>query len=163
VTGRDSAQPVDQRAVTVWLAELADRYRRELSGVAEVSVRFIDELGATATTLVPERAGAVGVNWVDFGSDGDLQVQVESEGGGGIFEDLARDLEGVGDVEAIADAVVEGRVRELLGAGRSRVEVIESDGSVTAETAHSLWRGLLPVPGWRRSARIINYLPYRRA
>ncbi len=162
MTRRDSAQPEQQATVTVRLAELADRYRRELAGVAGVSVRFIDELGATATTLVPERAGAVGVNWVDFGDGGDLQVQVESEGGGGIFEDLPRDLEGLGEVEAVADAVVDGRVRELLGAGRSCVEVTEADGSVTAETAHSLWRGLLPAPGWRRRARVIDYLPYRR-
>lgn len=142
------------------MAELADRYQRDLAGAAEVVVDFVEEIGGTTVDLVPERAGSVRVSWTDFGDDGDVQVQVEGEGGA-VFEGLPRDLAGAGIVEAIVDAVVDGRVRELVGAGRSRVEVTEADGSVTHVTTGLGWRGLLPAPGWRHTARVIDYVPYR--
>ena len=87
-------------------------------------------------------------------------MQVEGEGGA-VFEGLPRDLGGVDLVEAIVDAVVDGRVRELVGAGRSRVEVTMADGVVTHVTTYSGWHGLLPAPGWRRTARVVDHFPYR--
>ena len=157
---RDRSSAAEQQAVTARLAELAARYRRELAGVAAVVEESAEELGGMTVDVVPDRAGSVRMNWIDFGDAGDVQVQVEGEGGA-VFEGLPRDLAGVDIVEAIVDAVVDGRVKELVGAGRSRVEVTLAGGVVTHVTTYSGWHWLLPAPGWRRTARVVDYLPYR--
>lgn len=58
------------------------------------------------------------------------------------------------------ESVVAGRVRELVFPGRSRVEVTLADGSVVVETAVDL---PVPLPGWRRWARVVEHEPYDAA
>ena len=152
--GGDTGDEVGRR-----LTALRDRCRGELAGVADVVQD--DSHGFPSVSVTPHRAGAVAVNWWDWGPGSRMQVQVESAGGGGVFELLDRDAEAVEFVVAVVEAVIAGRVVEFRGPGRSRVEVTGADGDVTVETALNGWAWLMPRPGWRARAERIRYLPYR--
>lgn len=63
------------------------------------------------------------------------------------------------------DAAVEGRVRALHGPSRGIIEVRRASGGRPIVSHHygSGLRNLIPRPGWKRRATIINYEPYRRS
>lgn len=105
--------------------------------------------------VVPARAGACDVCWFDFGS-GDIILEV---GGGGRWE-LSRTVEHAAFVEEIVDAVVAGRVVEVFAASRSSVTVTLSDGTVGRTTVNEGPIGCLPLPGWTRWGRRLQYMPY---
>ena len=66
------------------------------------------------------------------------------------------------DVNFLTDvvrSVIAGRISEVLGPNRSRVEVTLSDGTTAVETGYS---SLLLNPGWRRRGQKVQYAPYAR-
>lgn len=72
--------------------------------------------------------------------------------------ELPRNLDAVKRIEDTVDAVVAGRVVQLFRWGRSSTVVTFSDGQSETST---WYRGLpIPLPGWRRFARRVNYLPW---
>jgi hypothetical protein len=86
-------------------------------------------------------------------------LQVEAGHWGGQWE-LDRDEAAVDFMEDLVRSVVAGRVVEVFGPGRSRVEVTLSDGSRAVETGGDGLRGLLPSPGWKSRGHRIRYAPY---
>ena len=61
------------------------------------------------------------------------------------------------------DAAVEGRVRALHGPSRGIIEVHPAGGGrpVVSHYYGSGLRSLLPRPGWKRRATVVEYEPYR--
>lgn len=60
------------------------------------------------------------------------------------------------------DAAVEGRVRAFHGPSRGIVEVLPSGGGPATRSHYgSGLRSLIPRPGWKRRAKVIEYDPYR--
>jgi hypothetical protein len=125
----------------------------ELAGAAEVTIAEIGP--GFSVDVMPRRAGARSVSWVDFG--GEIVVQVGEFGGrweiGGDDEDLAF-------LEDIVRSVIAGRVSEVFAVARSRVVVTLADGSREAETGYDGLAGCLPLPLWPRWSRTVQYLPY---
>ena len=85
--------------------------------------------------------------------------QLEAGNEGGRWE-VERSSEQLAFLEELARSVVAGRVVETLGPGRSRVEVTLADGTTEIETGYSAPRGCLPVPGWVRRGRRVEYTPW---
>jgi hypothetical protein len=129
--------------------------------------RLAVELADTATVTTDEIASGVSVSvmarnpkalsfgWTDF------QDEIIFGAGefGGRWE-LDGSVECVALVESLARAVIAGRVRETLALGRSRVEVLLSDGTVKRETGWMAPQGCLPLPFWPRWARTVQYEPF---
>ncbi len=92
---------------------------------------------------------------MDFGES----LQIEAGHVGGRWE-LDRTMEDVDFIEQVVRAVAAGRVVEVFGPGRSRVEVTFPDGTQAVETGGVSPRGCLPSPGWVRRGRRVNYAPY---
>jgi hypothetical protein len=113
------------------LATLADDLEQQLGESA--TVQRADprrgDIRPGQTTIMPRRADALSVTWLDFGND----MQVEAGHHGGRWE-LSRDAAAVGFIEHVVRSVVAGRVVEVFGPRRSRVEVTFEDGTVVAGT-----------------------------
>lgn len=65
-----------------------------------------------------------------------------------------------GDVAFLVDlvhSVMAGRIRETVGPRRSMVEVTLADGSTVRETGYA---SLVPRPGWKRRATVVQYEAY---
>jgi hypothetical protein len=92
---------------------------------------------------------------MDFGES----LQIEAGHVGGRWE-LDRTMEDVDFIEQVVRAVAAGRVVEVFGPGRSRVEVTFPDGTQAVETGGVSPRGCRPSPGWVRRGRRVNYAPY---
>ena len=132
------------------IAELID----ELGTRASVSV-LEESQGPRQVELVPRTGSALSVGWIELGSE----VILEAGHHGGRWE-LARELEDMDFLEDVVRSVVDGRVAEVFAFGRSRVEVTFRDGEVVAETGYEAPRGCLPLPGWTRRGRRVQYAPY---
>jgi hypothetical protein len=146
----------DGEEVRARLTDLANQIADELGNHVTVS-RDSDGPFLEATRFVPTNPAALPVTWVDFGN----QLDVWAGHNGGWWEDVGRDHEAVDFVEDLTRAVIAGRVVEAYGPQRSRVEVTLRDGTVRHETGYEGLRGLIPVPGWRRRAKRVQYEPYR--
>lgn len=138
-----------------------DDLRTELDEAVSVGVG--DRDGWRAVDITPGRAGALAVSWTDFylmgdGSPGDA-LQVEAGHQGGRWE-LGRDEEDLVFLIDLVRSVIAGRVVEVFGPARSRVEVTPSDGTRTVEVGARAPVGCLPVPGWMRLRRRVQYKPY---
>lgn len=144
--------PVD--GVDERLVRLAEQLRHTLGARAAVSV---DDAGpyVAAWSLAPANPEALPVVWMDFGEE----LQVEAGHHGGRWE-LGRTMEDVEFVEHVVQSVVAGRVVEVFGPGRSRVEVTFADGTKTVETGAVTAKGCLPIPGWVRRGRRVAYAAY---
>jgi hypothetical protein len=126
--------------------------RSRLVGVASLT----DEpLGRRSWLLTPERRGAVGVAWNDWGDA--LQVQVLG-GQGGRWE-LGRNVADLDFLIGVVEAVVEGRATETFGRKRSQVSVTLADGTIASETGYGPG-GCLPQFRWRRRGMTKRYSPY---
>lgn len=137
------------------LERLADWLEVELGDAVEV-VRSSSLLGLAEVRVVPGNGDSLGVWWFD-GSD---ELIVETFGGAGGRWELGRTDRDVELVESIVRAVVDGRVSEVFGPGRSRVTVTLADGQLLSETGLSSIAGCLPLPFWTRWGRTVHYAPY---
>lgn len=151
----DSKWPDD--AVGARLTSLADRLETELAGVATVHREAADQGRLFVVSIRPVRPDAVEVVWTDMG---DLVMWTGKSGHGGRWE-LGRSLEDVDFIESVVSAVIDGGVTETFGPSRSLVEVRLADGSVLIEEGASAPGGCLPIPGWTKRGRRIQYSPYR--
>ena len=78
---------------------------------------------------------------------------------GGRWEQL-RDSDDVGLLERIVEAVVAGRVVEVLALAPSSVTVTVADGSTETRSVSRALRGCFPLAGWSSWGRTVHYLPY---
>jgi hypothetical protein len=90
----------------------------------------------------PRRSDALAVTWLDVGEE----LQIQAGHGGGPWE-LGRNPEDVDFLEDVARSVIAGRVVEVFGPNRSRVEVTLADGTQAVETGYNGLRACLPKPG----------------
>ncbi|WP_432948102.1 hypothetical protein ACQPXM_12775 [Kribbella sp. CA-253562] len=148
--------------ISTRLGLFLDDLRSELGDAASIVVEARD--GWRTFDLRPTREGALDVFWTDFyllgdGSPGDA-LQVEAGHQGGRWE-LGRDQDDLLLLIDLVRSVVAGRVIEVFGPARSRVEVTLSDGTRKVEIGARAPVGCLPVPGWMRFGRRVKYAPYR--
>ncbi len=139
-------------AIRQRLEALAEQMEQDLAGFAEVrrsEPHFVE--------LTPRNERAVGVIWFDTGDE--LQVETVGERGG--RWELGRTEADAAFVEEVVRAVVAGRVTEVFAPNRSAVTVTFADGSADTETGYGPG-GLLPLPGWRRRGRRVQYEPYQQ-
>lgn len=139
--------------------------------------RTVDSLEAYVRTLVGESAtlerssfseGRVVILWVtplnpsarSLAVVGHQWLQVEAGENGGCWE-LGCTAEDVQLARAIIEAVISGCVVELMSLGRSEVQVTLATGEVVTETGYGTGLGWLPIPGWRKRAKVVRYEPYR--
>ena len=121
----------------------------QLGKVAEV-VRDSTHPGMTITIVSPRKPDALAISWIWDGYE--IIVQA-GRGPGGRWE-LVPTPAHMDFMEDLVRAIVAGRVRETLGPGRSHVQVTLANGDTPSETGYM---GCLPIPGWRRSGRTIEY------
>lgn len=87
-------------------------------------------------------------------------LQIEAGEHGGSWE-LGYTDEDIEHARAIIEAVISGRVIELVSLRRSEVRVTLATGSQITETGYGTGLGWLPVPGWRKRAKAVTYEPYK--
>ncbi|WP_375001201.1 hypothetical protein [Aeromicrobium sp. CTD01-1L150] len=105
-------------------------------------------------TLTPRREGALGVY---IGVDeGEPDALLSFDADWAWIDDANRE-----QVDEVLDAAIDGRVRVLFGPGRYAIQRRTTD---TFEEMGVCWESplLLPRPGWRKRARVVEYLPYRQ-
>ena len=135
--------------LAVWASDLD----RDFLGVASLQR---EGFGRGSWTLLPSNQDAVGVAWVDWGD----ALHLEVLGGEGGRWELGRSDTDLAFLIAIVEAVIDGRVSETFGAGRSRVTVTLPDGSTETETGSGP-DGCLPRPLWTHRGRVKHYSPYK--
>lgn len=139
------------------LETLADRLEADYAGLCEVQRKTWDQHGIRSVWVTPTSSAATRTGWDDMGD----QLQVYAGNGDGGRWELDRTGEDVNFVEEVVLGVVEGRVAETFGPGRSRVEVLLSSGETAIETGATAPAGCLPLPGWVRRGRRVQYKAYR--
>jgi hypothetical protein len=139
--------------------------------------RTVESFEAYVRTLVGESAtierssfseGRVVILWVTplnpsarrLAVVGQQWLQIEAGEYGECWE-LAYTAEDVQLARAIVQAVIAGRVVELLSLRRSEVQVTLATGEVVTETGYDTGLGWLPIPGWRKRAKVVRYEPCR--
>ena len=154
MTSSDSAGrrvPTDDevaKRLATLVTKLESRY-----GDSAVTKRPLEGVAGVATRLTPPTPGSCDATWIEM-SDSELILTVGIVG----RWELRRNLDAVKQIEGTVDAVVAGRVVRLFRWGRSSVIVTFSDGLSETSTRYD---GLpIPVPGWRRFARRLNYVPW---
>ena len=154
VTSSDPAGrrvPTDD-AVAERLATLVTTLRSHY-GVPAVTKEPLHGVAGVTTRLNPPSIGSCNATWIEM-SDSELILNVGIVG----RWEMNRDLVAVKQIEETVDAVVSGRVVRLFGWGRTTVIVTLADGR--SETA-TRYDGLpIPLPGWRRMARRLVYVPW---
>ncbi|MFD7989283.1 hypothetical protein ACFV4M_38720 [Kitasatospora indigofera] len=149
VTGGD---PVRRR-----LDALVERLRRDLDGVAEIKER--DDGWFFDVVVRPRYAGPLGFSWLCQGDSADIVLGVDA---GGVRWELGPSAEELDLMEAIIDAVLSGDATAVFASGRCEVTVTLGDGSKEVQSNHDLPSGCLPLPGWSRWGRHVDYEPYGR-
>ena len=138
------------------MPDLRAHFEARAAELADCSILSVDEQdgwvdlaltphvdGAVSVTLVVDPAG-VG-EWIGFDDPADSG------------DDWKID---VGVLDHYIDAAVEGRVKAYRGPSRGVIEISTDDGPRRSYYNIGL-AGLLPRPGWRRRATVIDYVPYR--
>ena len=105
-------------------------------------------------SIEPTREGACWVWWIELCDEVVLQV---SDGGRWELQRTVKDVE---LLERIVESVAAGRVVEVIGPARSSVTVTFDDGSTEKSDVGQGLKGCLPLPGWPRWGRKVQYLPY---
>ena len=134
------------------LAAFTELLRATLGSDATISTADVGTF--VAVSVEPRRTDALEVGWLQS----DDQV-VLSAGSGGRWE-LEPTAQDVQYLEDIVRAVVAGRVTEVRGRHRSRVEVTLADGMVDVSTVYDGFPVLLPHRGWSRLTPRV-YAPYQ--
>ncbi len=133
--------------------ELADYARALVGDTASVERQSV---GTGLPTLWIEpvnprsrRVSIIGEAW--------LIVQLGEQGG---RWELDYEEADVALAKALIEAAHAGRVVERAAFARSQVTVTLGGGEKVSETGYDGCSGLLPLPGWRRWGREIDYEPY---
>jgi hypothetical protein len=143
--------------VTARLRAIEDRVSA-LGSVVAVTHEPFDEFEGHVVSAVPANPRSLAFSWIWMG---DVVFQAGRHGGRWELEPTAADLQFLDDVVA---AVVAGRVVETFGAKRSAVAFTLADGNVAREVGYEVGlAALIPLPGWRRWGRRIQYEPYADA
>lgn len=129
------------------------RLEAEVESVAEVE-RVSHGAGIEGVIVTPSNSDARSIYWTYLGDE--IVLEVGTHGGRWELERSERDVSFMTDV---VRSIIAGRIREILGPNRSRVEVTLADGRTVVETGYS---SLLPSPGWRRRGETVQYAPYAR-
>lgn len=135
------------------VSEALQRLEAEVESVAAVD-RTSLAAGIEVLSVTPSNSDARSMSWTYLGDEIVLEVGTH----GGRWE-LERSEDDVSFMTDVVRSVIAGRIREVLGPKRSRVEVTLSDGATAVETGYS---SLIPRPGWRRRGRKVQYSPYCR-
>ncbi len=110
-----------------------------------VKILWVTPINPKARTLV-----IVGQQW--------LQIEAGEHGGRWELDYTPEDIE---RARAIIEAVISGRVVELISLRRSEVRVTLATGEQVTETGYDTGLGWLPIPGWRKRAKAVSYEPYQ--
>lgn len=122
------------------LAEVAE-LTREVHGPDDVTL-----------TVTPRNPDALPI-WLCYIGD---EILIEAGSFGGSWE-LQRTAEDVGFLIDLVESIRAGRVREILGPKRSRVQVTLADGTTVASTGY---QSVAPRPGWRLRGQTVVYESY---
>jgi hypothetical protein len=90
--------------------------------------------------------------YLGLGDVGAVRLDDPASASAGLGEDVSLDLRAIED---FIDVAVEGRATAFHVGRGGCVEV--RDGGRQFRTWHNAW----PLPGWRRRAATIDFLPYR--
>lgn len=141
---RDNEPPDEIDAV---LAEMES----DLGPIAEIT-REAQGPGFVTLSVAPRNPKARPI-WLCYADD---EIIIEAGSPGGRWE-LQRTPEDVAFLIDLVQSITAGRVREILGPKRSRLEVTLADGTTVAETGY---RSVVPRPGWRRRGPTVEYESY---
>ena len=155
--GVTSSDPAGRRVPTD--DEVAERLAilvttlRSRYGDPSVTKEPLHGVAGVTTRVNPPSIGSCNATWIEM-SDSELILNVGIVG----RWEMNRDLVAVKQIEETIDAVVSGRVVRLFGWGRTTVIVTLADGRSETSTRYD---GLpIPLPGWRRIARRLVYVPW---
>ncbi|WP_407915594.1 hypothetical protein [Kitasatospora sp. NE20-6] len=142
--------PVRRRLNTLvgWL-------KQDLEGIAEIEQR--DDGWFWDVVVRPGRAGPLGFSWLYQGDSADIVLGVDA---GGVRWELGRSVEELDLMGAIIDALLTGDVTAVFAPGRCEVTVTLGDGSKEVQSSRDFPSGCLPLPGWSRWGRRVDYGPY---
>lgn len=146
-TGDD---PVRQR-----LDALVERLRRDLEGVAEIKEQ--DDGWFWAVVVRPGQAGRLGFSWLCQGDSSGIVLGVDA---GGVTWELDRSVGKLDLMEAIIDALLRGDATAVFASGRCELTVTLGDGAEEVQSNRDFPSGCLPLPGWARRGRRVDYEPY---
>jgi hypothetical protein len=135
-------------------AEVRGYFEKRAAGLSDCAVLDVtDADGFSTCRLVPHNAGSVGVVlYLGHGGVGTVRLDDPASVPAELGENASLDRQAV---EHALDVAVAGRATAYhLGRGGC---VEERDGTDVSRTWHNAW----PLPGWRRRATRIDYLPYR--
>ncbi|TAL40480.1 MAG: hypothetical protein EPN91_13025 [Salinibacterium sp.] len=136
------------------ITELEHQAREWVRGTAEVGVRADDD--CSILSVEPKREGAASV-WVR--TDTSIIMQVDDSSCSFDLEYTPSDIR---LLKEMIRAVIDGRVEEVRGGGRSAINISIDGGAVrTAMGPQGSVFAFLPLPGWRNWGRRTAFLPYR--
>ncbi|MFG2825075.1 hypothetical protein ACGFX4_37315 [Kitasatospora sp. NPDC048365] len=138
------------------LEALVERLRRDLDGVAEIEEK--DDGWFWSVFVRPGHEGPLGFWWLAAGDPADIVLGVDA---GHVRWELGGSEEDMVFVEEIVAALLRGDATAVFASGRCEVTVTLGDGSSEVETSHESPASLLPLPGWTRWGRRVDYVPYR--
>jgi hypothetical protein len=147
--------PNDDRAQILQAVDSLEQYVRELAGVTASYERTSYSGGLSTLSVTPLNDKARPLNVV-----GQQWLQVEAGDHGGCWE-LDYTDEGIERARELIEAVIAGRVVELMSLARSEVRATLASGEQVRETGYGTGLGWLPLLGWRNRARVVAYEPYR--
>ncbi|GLY33876.1 hypothetical protein [Kineosporia sp. NBRC 101731] len=130
----------------------------DLGSVVTMTHQQFGPAGGHMVSAIPANPRSLAFSWI---WTDEVVFEAGREGGRWELEPTAADLEFLGDLVA---AVVAGRVVETFAASRSTVAFALSSGGIVRETGYGGGLvSLIPLPGWRRWGRRIQYEPYAAA
>lgn len=112
--------------------------------------------GSIGLALVPNVTGAVAVEFVPYPEDGGGWIRFDDPSDPG--DDYKVD---VGVIDYHIDAAVAGRVKSFRGPRRRSMIEVSTDNGPMRSHYYPVGSGLMPRPGWRHRATVIDYAPYR--
>jgi len=138
--------------VTMALAALESDLRARLGDAATVERDRSPGFRGHLVSVTPRRDGALSVSWIEAPGEVILQAGVY----GGRWE-LDHSTPSTEFVRQVLDAAIAGRIVEVFSLSRSEVTVTLADGSTATEAGSEGLRGLIPIPGWKRRGRRVEY------
>ncbi|MFC4555821.1 hypothetical protein [Georgenia faecalis] len=151
--------PLPRDEAGAHLEALAARLGTELAGRATLErVTPEDHPGGRSVVIRPRHPAAASVTWVETAEFLSVEVGGHSQRRG--HWDLDRTSLDAVFLADIVDAAVRGHVVEVSAPGRSRMEITFPDGEVIVTTTSQVPAGCLPIPGWVRRGKRIQYAPH---
>lgn len=134
------------------LSEYFEQRAAELADCADLERR--EDAAAVSLTIVPRITNALGVYLTDF--RGQYVIGFDHP-----FHIPDEDADTPEAIDALLDPAVEGRVRMVIGPSRAQTLVCEGERYESWGFYGEGLRSLVPLPGWRRRAELVDFLPYR--